>query len=93
VQSTLLDLQTAGERVGVESRALELAEQQLTQARDRFAAGVAGNIDVIQAQEALARASEDRIQSLYEHNVSKASLARALGVAETSYRQFLKGRE
>jgi outer membrane protein TolC len=93
VQSTLLDLQSAGERVGVASSAVELAEQQLTQARDRFAAGVAGNIDVIQAQEALARASEDRIQSLYEHNVSKASLARALGVAETSYRQFLKGRE
>ena len=37
-------------------------------------------------------AAEDRIESLYEHNVSKAALARALGVAETSYREFLRGR-
>ena len=71
--------------------ACDLAAQQLVQAQDRFAAGVAGNIDVTQAQEALARATEDKIESLYEHNVSKAALARALGVAETSYREFLKG--
>jgi hypothetical protein len=53
---------------------------------------VAGNIDVTQAQEALARATEERIASLLENNVSKAELARALGVAETSYREFLGGR-
>jgi outer membrane protein TolC len=91
VQTTLLDLKATEERVRVATSALELAEQALTQARDRFRAGVAGNIDVTQAQEAVARASEDRIESLYEHNVSKAALARALGVAESSYREFLRG--
>jgi outer membrane protein TolC len=91
IQSTLLDLKAAEERVGVATSALELAEQQLEQAQDRFAAGVAGNIDVTQAQEALARAAEDRIQSIFEHNVSKASLARALGAAESSYGDFLRG--
>ena len=73
-------------------RARARASRRSTQARDRFAAGVAGNIDVTQAQEAVARATEDRIESLYEHNVSKAELARALGVAETSYREYLRGR-
>jgi outer membrane protein TolC len=91
VQATLLDLKATAERVGVAQGAVELADQQLVQARDRFSAGVAGNIDVTQAQEALARSQEDRIESLYEHNLSKAALARALGVAETSYREFLGG--
>jgi outer membrane protein TolC len=91
VQATLLDLEATEERVAVATSACDLAAQQLVQAQDRFSAGVAGNIDVTQAQEALARATEDRIESLFEHNVSKAALARALGVAETSYREFLKG--
>ena len=91
VQTTLLDLKATEERVRVATSALELAQQALAQARDRFGAGVAGNIDVTQAQEAVARATEDRIQSLYEHNVSKAALARTLGVAESSYREFLRG--
>ena len=92
VQTTLLDLQASAERVDVATSAVTLANQQLTQARDRFTAGVAGNIDVTQAQEALARATEEHIESLYEHNLSKAALARALGVAETSYHEFLEGR-
>jgi outer membrane protein TolC len=91
IQATLLDLNASEARVRVATSALELAEQALAQARDRFAAGVAGNIDVTQAQEAVARASEDRIESLYQHNVSKAELARALGVAETGYREYLRG--
>jgi len=92
VQTTLLDLTATDERVGVATSAFALAQQQLEQAQDRFSAGVAGNLDVTQAQETLARATEDRIESLYEHNVGKAALARALGVAETSYREFLRGR-
>jgi outer membrane protein TolC len=93
IQSTLLDLKATEERVVVSTSAFALAEQQLEQAQDRFAAGVAGNIDVTQAQEALARAAEDRIESLFEHNLSKALLARALGAAESSYGDFLRGRQ
>ena len=93
IQSTLLDLKATEQRVGVATSAFALAEQQLEQAQDRFAAGVAGNIDVTQAQEALARAAEDRIQSLFEHNLSKALLARAMGAAESSYGDFLRGRQ
>ena len=91
IQSTLLDLKATEERVGVATSAFALAGQQLEQAQDRFAAGVAGNIDVTQAQEALARAAEDRIGSLFEHNLSKLSLARALGAAESTFDDFLTG--
>jgi outer membrane protein TolC len=93
IQSTLLDLRATEERVGVAGSALDLARRQLEQAQDRFAAGVAGNIDVTQAQEAEARATEDQITSLFEHNVAKASLARALGMAESSYGELLRGRK
>ena len=58
--------------------------EQLQQARDRFAAGVAGNLEVTQAQEAVATASETYIAALYAHNLAKASLARALGIAESA---------
>jgi outer membrane protein TolC len=93
IQSTLLDLKATEERVGVATSAFALAEQQLEQAQDRFAAGVAGNIDVTQAQEAMARAAEDHIESLLEHNLSKALLARAMGAAERSFGDFLRGRQ
>ena len=71
--------------------ARQLAAAQLMQARDRFAAGVTSNIDVIQAQEAVALANEEYISALYLYNVGKAVLARGLGVAEDLVRQFLGG--
>jgi outer membrane protein TolC len=80
--------QRAAEIVG---EAAELASQQLTQARDRYSAGVASNIEVVQAQEAVATSSEQYIGALYNFNVAKALLARGLGVAEEMTRQVLGG--
>jgi len=91
VQAVFLDLKAASERVSVAEGALALAREQLQQAKDRFAAGVADNLEVVQAQEALADAAENRIASLYAHNVARFSLARTLGGAETSYAELLKG--
>jgi outer membrane protein TolC len=68
-----------------------LADQELEQARDRFAAGVASNIEVTQAQETVASASETYLAALYAHNLAKASLARAIGGAETAIIQYLGG--
>src|SRR5437588_274505 len=51
VRSGFLDVQSGREQMQVAMRTRELAANQLTQARDRFAAGVAGNIEVVQAQE------------------------------------------
>jgi len=91
VKIAFLDLKASGEQLDVATRARDLASQQLTQSRDRFAAGVADNIEVIQAQQAVALANEQYISGLYGYNVAKALLARDLGVAEDAIRQFLGG--
>jgi hypothetical protein len=44
---------------------------------------------VVQAQEAVAAAEQDYISALFSHNLAKASLARALGQADQSIKQFL----
>jgi hypothetical protein len=67
----------------------DLAGETLQQARDRFAAGVADTVEVVQAQEAVAAAEQDYITALYAHNLAKASLARAMGQADQSIRQSL----
>jgi outer membrane protein TolC len=70
---------------------VSLANQELEQARDRFAAGVASNLEVTQAQESVAAASETYIAALYAHNLAKATLARAIGIAESAVVQYLGG--
>jgi outer membrane protein TolC len=91
VRTAFLDMTAAGEEVGVARDAVDLAQQQLTQARDRFAAGVTGNLEVVQAQEAVATANENYISSLYTYNAAKASLARGIGGAEKLIPAFLQG--
>jgi outer membrane protein TolC len=91
IRSALLDLSTAAEQVSLARSNLDLANQTLAQARDRFSAGVADTIEVVQAQEAVAGASQDSINSLYAHNLAKVSLARAVGGTEASLQQFLGG--
>lgn len=91
VQTAFLDLQSIGEGLRTSTRSRELASLQLTQARDRFAAGVASNVEVIQAQEAVALASEQYISAFYGLNLSKAALARAVGDAEDAVRGYLGG--
>lgn len=92
VRNALLDLQTAADQVAVARSSVDLAHQTLTQAQDRFAAGVADNIEVIQAQNAVANASETYISSVYAHNLAKVALGRALGMAGQTVREFLGGR-
>jgi outer membrane protein TolC len=68
---------------------VDLANQQLTQARDRFAAGVSGSLEVVQSEQAVADANDNLISALYANNVAKATLARAVGSAERSVKEFL----
>jgi outer membrane protein TolC len=91
VRTALLDLNAAAEQVVVARSSVDLAEQTLTQAQDRFAAGVADSLEVVQAQEAVAGAHESYIESLYAHNLSKVELARATGDAEAGVKRYLKG--
>lgn len=92
VRAALLDLESASEQVKVAQSALDLANQTLDQARDRFSAGVTDNLEVVQAQDAVASANENYIAALYAHNVAKVSLARAIGYAEQGVRQYLESR-
>jgi outer membrane protein TolC len=79
VRAAYLDLRAADRQLQAAQDAVNLATQELEQTRDRFAAGVAGNIEVVQAQEAVATATENYISSLSAHNLAKASLAHAIG--------------
>jgi outer membrane protein TolC len=93
VRAALLDLNAASEQVQVARSSVDLAQQALTQSQDRFIAGVADNLEVVQAQEALASANENYIQSLYAHNLAKVELAYAIGDAEQGVRRYLKGNQ
>jgi outer membrane protein TolC len=89
IRSALLDLKSAADQVAVARDNLDLANQALTQARDRFTAGVTDNIEVVQAQDAVANAQESLISSMYAHNLGKVALARAVGMTEMNLKQFM----
>jgi outer membrane protein TolC len=90
VRAAFLDIRTAADQVAVARDNLDLAGQTLTQARDRFAAGVTDNIEVIQAQESVASANDSLISALYAHNMAKVALARALGGAEQGIQKLVE---
>ncbi len=91
VRTALLDLQAASDQVSVAQSAVQLADQTLGQARDRFAAGVSNNLEVVQAQESVAQANESYIAALYAHNLAKVELAQAMGFAEEGVKLYLQG--
>jgi outer membrane protein len=85
VKSALDELTAARNSVDVANLGLQLAQEEVAQAQRRFAAGVTTNVEVITAQDALARASDNQICALYQFNLSRASLARATGEIEAMY--------
>ena len=85
VKSALDELTAARNSVDVANLGLQLAQEEVAQAERRFAAGVTTNVEVITAQDALARASDNQIGALYQFNLARASLARATGEIETLY--------
>jgi outer membrane protein TolC len=92
VRDVYLDLQASAQEASVEKSAVTLATQNLEQSRDRFASGVTDNIEVVQAEDALATANDAYIASLYSYNVAKISLARATGVAESRFAEYVEGK-
>ena len=90
VRSAFLDIRTAADQVAVARDNLDLANQTLVQARDRFTAGVSDNIEVVQAQESVATANDNLISALYAHNLAKVGLARALGGAEQGIQKLME---
>jgi outer membrane protein TolC len=92
VRTAFLNLNAAKEQVAVAKQNVELANESLARSKDRFTSGVTDSVEVVQAEQALASANDQYITSLYNHNFAKLSLARALGVARTSYEQYLGGK-
>ena len=85
VKTALLNLDSARSEVQVANLGVTLAKQEVDQARDRFQAGVANNIEVISAQDSLSRANDNQIAALYRFNQARADFARAIGQMEKTY--------
>src|ERR1700722_15237204 len=92
IRDAFLDLESAAKQVEVARCSTELANQTLGDAQQRYAAGVSDNLAVVQAQASVAQANGQYVTSLYQHNVAKLSLARAMGVVDTRYQEFLGGK-
>ena len=85
VKTAAAQLESARSQVDVANLGVSLAKQEVVQARDRFQAGVADNIEVVTAQDELARASDNQIAALYRYNQSRADLAHSVGQMEAMY--------
>jgi outer membrane protein TolC len=85
VKTAIAQLDSARHEVEVARLGVTLAQEEVTQARDRFQAGVANNIEVVTAQDELSRASDNQISALYRYNQGRADLARSLGQMESLY--------
>jgi outer membrane protein TolC len=92
ISAALLDLQTSAAAVDVAKSTSQFANEELQEAQDRFRAGVANTIELAQAQDAVAAAADALISSIYAHNLSKAALARAMGVVADRLADILGGR-
>jgi outer membrane protein TolC len=92
IRDNILDIQSAAKLVDAAKSNVDLANEELSEAQQRFRAGVADNLPVSQAQASVEQANEQYIGALYQHNAAKLSLARALGVAQTNLKDYLGGK-
>ena len=90
VRQAFIDLGSAADQVGVAKSNVDLSHATLTQSRDRFAAGVTDTVEVVQAEQAVVQADDDYITAVYEHNLAKVALSRAMGNAEQTLPQLLQ---
>lgn len=81
VDAARLDLGSAQQQQAIAVERLRLGQEELSQARERFKAGVAGNIEVIEAQASLVRARDTDIDARFAAAAAQVALARAVGVA------------
>jgi outer membrane protein TolC len=90
VRQALLNLDSAGQQVDVASQGQDLAKRELQMTRDRFEEGTANNVEVITAQDELARAEENYILAVESYQDAKFALARALGDTQKNVAEFAK---
>ena len=90
VREAFIQLNAAESQVRVASRNQQLAHESLIQSVDRFLSGVTDTVEVVQAEQAVVQADDDQITALFQHNLAKLSLARAMGSAEETLPQLLR---
>ena len=83
IRLSLVTIKTAAEQVRASDESARLAERELEMARDRFRAGVADNLEVVNAQTSLANARDAQVTALARYNAARLNLAAATGRAET----------
>ena len=91
IRASMLDVQAADQLVKVAQSNVQLAQQELSDERDRFKAGVEDNLAVLDAEASVTSAQMQLVRALYQYNVAKLNLARNTGVIETRYRTYLGG--
>ena len=92
IREALLNLDSASEQVAVAREGQQLARRELELAQDRFLQGTANNVEVITAQDELARAEENYILAVSSHVDAKFALARAMGNTEKNIAEFMESR-
>ena len=89
IRSSLLDITSTNQLVQVAQSNVVLAQQELSDAQERFRAGVTDNLEVVDALASVTGAQSQLVTALYQFNVAKIGLARNTGLLETRYRTFL----
>jgi outer membrane protein TolC len=89
IREALLNLDSAAQQVTVAGEGRDLAQRELELAQDRFQSGTANNVEVVTAQDELARAEENYILAVSSHVDAKFALARAMGDTERNIVQFM----
>jgi outer membrane protein TolC len=89
IREALLNLGSATEQVAVAKEGQDLAERELELSRDRFQSGTTNNVEVVTAQDELARAQENYILAVSTHADAKFALARAAGDTEKDIGQYV----
>ena len=79
----------AAEQIAVAEEGQKLATRELELAQDRFQSGTTNNVEVVTAQDELARAEENYILAVTSHADAKFALARAVGDTENNIGQYL----
>ena len=92
IRDAILDIQSAAKLVQAARSNVDLSDEALREAQERFRSGIADNLPVSQALATDQQANDQYIAALYQHNVAKLELARALGVATTNYKDYLGGK-
>lgn len=92
LRDSMLDIQSAQTLVQVSQQNVDLATRALSDANDRFTAGVEDNLPVVQAQATLSQAQSQLISDRLQYNQAKLGLARNLGIVDTQYQTYLHGK-